>query len=402
MDESLSPLPSPAWGRNTKLIAGLALALVVGALLVKFQFILSPLLTALLLAYLLYPPAELLHRHLRLSWSLAVGVVYLLFVALALSLLAWGSVALVQQGQGALASLQQALTNLPQVIEDFTSAPYTLGGRVIDLSHYDWGWLTQQATDAAKPLISQTGALLASLASGAANFFGWAIFVIFVSYFIAAESGGLRSDMVKMNIPGYEYDLARLTRALSRIWNSFLRGQMTLFVLTIAIYAALLEALGVQYAITLALISGLARFLPYIGPAINWVVLILIAVFQESHPFGLSPFYYALLVLSIVVIVDMVIDYMVTPSIYADTLSVHPAALLVAAIVAASLFGLLGVVVSAPILASAALLWKYITRKILDIDPWLNQEETPSAPAKFSETLRALFVKLAANLPKKK
>ncbi|GAB4549490.1 MAG: hypothetical protein Fur002_26620 [Anaerolineales bacterium] len=402
MSESFPSTPSPAWGRNTKLIAGLTLAAMTGALLIKFQFILSPLFLSLLLAYLLYPSAEFFYRRLRFSWHLATGVTYLLFVALALTLLTWGGVAVVQQGQSALASLQNALNSLSQWTQDVSAQPYTLGGFVIDLSPYDGTWLSQKASESAQTLITEAGALLGSLASGAANFFGWAVFVVFVSYFIAAESGGLRSDMVKLNLPGYEYDIARLTREISRIWNSFLRGQITLFFLTIVIYAVLLEALGVQYAITLAVISGLARFLPYVGPVINWGILILIALFQESQIFGLSPLYYALLVLLIVIMVDMVIDYMITPSIYADTLSVHPAALLVAAIIAASLFGLLGVVVSAPVFASATLFWKYITRKILDIDPWLNQPEPPSAPVKFSETLRALFVKLAASLPKKK
>jgi hypothetical protein len=59
---------------------------------------------------------------------------------------------------------------------------------------------------------------------------------------------------------------------------------------------------------------------------------------------------------------------------------VHPAAVLVAAIVAANLFGILGVVVAAPILATATLLWKYIMRKMLDVNPWPEEEQRRPPP----------------------
>jgi hypothetical protein len=53
---------------------------------------------------------------------------------------------------------------------------------------------------------------------------------------------------------------------------------------------------------------------------------------------------------------------------------------LVAAIVAANLLGLLGVVVAAPILATAALLWRYTMRKMLDVDPWPEGDAQPPSP----------------------
>jgi hypothetical protein len=53
---------------------------------------------------------------------------------------------------------------------------------------------------------------------------------------------------------------------------------------------------------------------------------------------------------------------------------------LVAAIVAANLFGILGVVVAAPILATVMLLWKYTMRKMLDLDPWPDEEVHHAPP----------------------
>lgn len=393
--------PSPPWSANAKLIVGLTMVVVVGALLVKFQFILSPLFISLLLAYLLHPLAEFFYKRLPAAgWGCSVGIVYLLLVALLLGLLAWGGFSLVQQGQSVLQILRQGLERLPALVADYSNRKYDLIFTQIDFSAIDLTWLSEQALAMVNPLINNAGTLLASVAGGAANFFGWTLFVLFVSYFIVAESGGARAKMLEVNIPGYAADAARLMRELSRIWNAFLRGQIILFFLTIVIYIVALELLGVNYAITLAFLAGLARFLPYVGPAINWVVLILIAYFQANHPFGLSPFWYVALVFAVAMLLDMAIDYIVTPRIYSDTLQVHPAAVLVAAIVAATLFGVLGVVVAAPILASALLLWQYVMAKMLDRDPWQNVPP-PSQTVPLSKSLRASFDRLKLKFKKR-
>lgn len=397
MIEQTQTPPSPTWSSNAKLVIALTLVVVMGALFVKFQFILSPLLTSLLLAYLLHPLAGFLHKKIRLSWNLSVALIYLLFVVILLSLLAWGGVSLVQQGQSVITVVQEGLTTLPKLIQEYSGKVYELGPFAIDFRTVDLDAISRQALDMVQPLLSQTGTLLGSLAGSAANFFGWTIFVIFVSYFVVAESGGLRSQIINVEIPGYSYDIMRLMHEFSRIWNAFLRGQIIIFFMTIAVYAVVLEVLGVRYAITLAFIAGLARFLPYIGPAINWVILILITYFQEYHLFGLSPFYYTLLVFGVTVSIDMIIDYMITPRIYSDTLQIHPAAVLVAAIVAATLFGVLGVVISAPILASALLMWQYTMRKMLDMDPWSEMEQHHTPPP-LLDSIRRFFSKLKLNL----
>ena len=53
-----------------------------------------------------------------------------------------------------------------------------------------------------------------------------------------------------------------------------------------------------------------------------------------------------------------------------DTLGLHPAAVLVAALVALRLIGFVGLVLAAPVLASLVLVSRYFIRKLLDQDTW--------------------------------
>lgn len=391
---------SPTWGTNMKLVVALTIIVIVGALLVKFQFIITPLLIALVLAYLLHPVASFLQRKARFSWNASAAVIFLVIILLLLGLLTLGGVGLVQQVQSLVTIVQNAITTLPQLIEKISGQIYNFGPFKIDLRGLELKNLSSQLLGLVQPLLNSTGTLVSSLAGGAANFLGWALFVILVSYFVLAESGGLRSGMFAIDIPGYTQDIERLTRELGRIWNAFLRGQFIIFFLAIAVYSVVLSVLGVRYAISLAFLAGLARFVPYVGPAINWTILVLVSYFQVFKLFGLSPFYYMLLVLITALIIDQIFDNIISPRILSAALKVHPAAVLVAAIVAANLFGILGVVVAAPTLATAALLWKYIMRKLLDVDPWPEAEITEPPPppaARLLVSIRRFFRTLSLN-----
>jgi len=193
--------------------------------------------------------------------------------------------------------------------------------------------------------------------------------------------------MLKFDIPGYTEDLKKLGGELSRIWNAFLRGQIIIFFMALVIYSILLPALSVRYANCIAFMAWLAKFLPYVGPAITWVVMALVTYFQPFTPFGLEPLPYMLIVVITTSIIDWFMDNFIVPRIMARTLKVHPAAVLVAALIAANLLGLLGVIIAAPFLATCLLLGRYIMRKMLDLDPW-PKTEPESPPPGIGEIIR--------------
>ena len=388
--EQTSKPTSPGWGTNTKLVVALTITVIIGALLVKFQFIITPLVMAFLLSYLFHPVADFLQRKLRFSWNASVGVIFLIVIILLLGLLTLGGVGLVQQVQSLVIIVQDALLTLPQLIDDISGRVIQFGPFTLDFSALDLNDLSQQVLGMVQPLLSRTGTLLGTVAGSAANFLGWTLFVILVSYFTLIESRGLRDRIITVEIPGYNQDLARLNRDLGRIWNAFLRGQIIIFFMAVIVYSIVLSVLGVHYAISLAFVAGLARFVPYVGPAVNWALLVIVAYFQEYSLFGLPDLTYTIIVLVIALVIDQIFDNIINPRIMSNALKVHPAAVLVAAIIAANLFGILGVVVAAPILATAALLWNYIMRKMLDLDPFPEKEVTQPPPPPGSRIMVAI------------
>ncbi|MEW5939173.1 MAG: AI-2E family transporter, partial [Chloroflexota bacterium] len=368
--EAIPPLKpaSPRWGATTKLVVALTFVAVVAALMIQFHTIVGPLLMAFIFSYLLHPVAGLISRALRVSWRAAVGTLFLLIIFLLLGLLTVGGVGLVNQIQGLIQALQINLDRLPTIIEDVAGWASRFG---VDLSNINLSDVSDQLLSMGQGILSQMGSLLGTLAGSVASFLGWTLFVLLVSFFVLVESGGLREGILKVDLPGYSDDLRRLGRELARIWNAFLRGQIIIFAATVAIYFVFLSVFGVRYAIGLALGAGFARFVPYVGPAVNWTALALVTFFQAGRPFFADdPLYYTLVIFLIALFIDQIFDNIVSPRVMADALRVHPAAVLVAAIISASLLGVLGVVIAAPMLATLQLFGQYTFRKMLDLDPW--------------------------------
>jgi predicted PurR-regulated permease PerM len=368
------PVSSPRWGSMTKLVIALTFVAILAWVFTRFQAIIAPLLMAFILSYLFYPITSFLNRRVHLSWRASVGLIYLLFVVLLLSLLTVGGLGLIQQIESLIRLVENSLAELPGLISNLVDWITLHSPFPVDLNTLDINSVADQLLSVVQPLLGQTGQLLGTVAGGAAQGFGWGAFVLLVSFFVLSESGGLRADIFRFNLPGYNEDFARLGRELGRIWNAFLRGQIILFLLSVLVYSILLSGLGLRYALGLALLAGLARFLPYVGPAINWIVLVLVAYFQVFKLFGLSPLVYTLLVVALAAFVDLIFDNLLSPRIMADALKVHPAGVLVMAIVAANLLGILGVIIAAPFLATLQLVSRYVFRKMFDQDPWPDPE----------------------------
>jgi predicted PurR-regulated permease PerM len=178
------------------------------------------------------------------------------------------------------------LSSFPQAIDDLSFA--------FDLSPLGLASLWTQLLNVIQPILTQLGGLIGSLASGVGNSFIWLVFTLLISYFILAESNAAQASLIKLQVPKYQEDLTRLGQQLGHIWNAFLRGQLLIFFITVVYYSILLSILGVRYFFLLALLAGLASFVPYVGPFIAWTTYGLVASFKPII-LACRPFPFALL-----------------------------------------------------------------------------------------------------------
>lgn len=361
---------SPPWGGLTKAFVALALLTVVAGLLVRFHSIVPLLIVSGVLAYLILPLVRYLTAKTPLSWPWVTNLLFLLMILIFLGASTATGFAIVSQLQSLFATVQDFLFELPGDLAALAETPISIGPWTLDLSSTDLSLLAEQALAAVQPLLGQMSSLLSSLATGAIESVGSIFFVFVVGYFVVFDANPARGRLSNLTISGFEGDIQRILKALTVIWHRFLRGQMVMVFLAGLTMWIAMSILGVRFALGLGVLASIAKFVPIFGPLVAGGIAALVALFQPTNWLGMSPLMHALIVIVVQIVVDQSLDYLVQPRVMGTSLNLHPVVLLVGAIVAASLAGIIGLLLSAPAMATLMLVSRYIYRKMADLSPW--------------------------------
>jgi predicted PurR-regulated permease PerM len=373
---------SPKWSASTKIIVTLLFFAGVLALIIRFSNLLNTLVTAFIIAVLYHPVAEWICKKTRLPWAWSVSVIYFLTVIAVFGLLTVGGLAIINQVGGLIKFLQETLYELPKFFNQLTATNIVLGPFNFNFSYINWSQVGNQLLTTIEPILNKIGTFFGDIATGTVGIVGSFFFSLLISFLVITETEGVRGKMFKLEIPGYEGDFKKLGERINPIWNKFVRGQAVIFIGRFTLYLILLSILRLRFAVGMALLATLGAFIPYVGVAIVWIINFFIAFYQGSTIFGLAAFPYALIVMGIGWVSDLIYDTMVSTKIMANVLKLHPAAVLVAILVGLNLFGFLGMLLAPPVLSSLIVLIEYSEKKLLDKDPWEVEEvkEIPKPP----------------------
>ena len=374
-------VPSPHWNSTVKLIFGLTIVTVTLGLLFYLRAFIGPLLLAFVATYLLHPVASWLDRITHLSWRVNVALLYLVLLLILIGLSTWLGVAVVNQVDSLYEIIVNFIYRLPELANQLSSQKYVFGPFEFELGNtFDLNFMVNQLLQTLQPILGRTTSIVGGLAARAVTTIALTLFILLISYFLLAESGRVPNTLDHIHIPGYEADVQRITEELGRIWNAFFRGQLLIMLLVTIVYAIVMSVLGVRFAFGIAVFAGIARFVPYLGSIFIGAVTILATFFQPVNHFGLQPLHFTILVIVIIFILDQILDSFVVPMIMGQTLRMHPAAILVGAIIATSLIGIIGIFLAAPVMASLKLFGTYAFAKMFDLDPWPELEASIEPP----------------------
>ena len=362
--------PSPRWSTTTKALVALAGLVLLAALLVRFQTIVPLLIVAGILSYLSLPFVRALHHRARLSWAASTNIIFVYWLVMLVLASTAAGVAVVQQIQALIVTLQRLLEGVPAQLAALSAQPITVGPWTLSLTTSEIVPLVERALGSIEPLFSRASTLVATGAAHALESLARLIFVLAVSYFLTVDHDRIRSSWAGITIPRYEHDLARLRTALGGIWQAFLRGQLLIVLVMAVLMTVLMSVLGVRFALGLGALMGVAKFVPIVGPLSAGAAAALVALFQTNTPFGITPLAFALVVIACTTLLDQLVDYLLLPRILGSSLNLHPVIILVGAIVSATLAGVIGLLLSAPAMATLLLLARYAFRKLVDLSPW--------------------------------
>jgi predicted PurR-regulated permease PerM/GNAT superfamily N-acetyltransferase len=374
---------SPRWSTNTKFIVMLAILAIVGLSLIRLQFLIAPVILAVMTAYLLNPAVNALTKYLRLPRAVAALAVYAVLILLLVTLIGGAGLLLQQEFSGVLATFLTFVNSIPAWINTLSAKPVSVGPFTFDLSSADISVLQNALLPAARDSIGRITGWMTGAASGVASFLGWAVFVFTVSIYLILDMDALQKSILRMVPEDYKQDAGRLLAKLGPIWNAYLRGQLVLGLIIGSVVTVTMSFLGVRYALILGLIAALMDFIPILGWYLAVGTEILVAMFQPSNWLGLSPITFTIVVAIAALVLQQIKISFFIPRVMQTHLKVHPVVLIIGVLIGATLLGFTGLLLSAPIIATASLFGKYVRAKLFNLQPWedLETQRIPSIPA---------------------
>ena len=179
---------------------------------------------------------------------------------------------------------------------------------------------------------------------------GRILFALVLSYYLLCERKRLGGHLLLFVPPAWRSTVLFALLGCRNSAMGYLSGMLkTSAFVGAATYLGLL-ALGVPDALLLAVFMGIFEMLPYVGP-----VLAAIPILLSSLPMGLNQ---TLLTLALVVLVQQIEGNFISPYFTASGTSIHPLAALVSVFVLGSLMGIWGILLAVPLVAALrSMLW---------------------------------------------
>ena len=366
---SPEPTNTSRWTETTKLVVSLALVAILLLLLAEFRSYFGLLLASFAFAILLRPIVKRLNQRLKISWGLSTVIVYIVVAVVIIGFITWGGITLFAQLQNLITLLSEWLNNFIQNLSQWSNQEITLGPLSFTVPELTTKYLGDLLISRVQPILEGAGSLIALAVSGGANLIFRMLMMYLIAFFITSESGHSRKES-SLTFKNYERDIQHMTVELSRIWSAFWRGEFLVVLIAFVVYVIFLSIVQMPFSLGIAIIVALGRFIPYLGAWIGWITMGIVSLIIRPTPFGLLPWAYTVLIIAFALVIDNILDNIIRPKVMGDTLSVHPAAVLITALVGVQLFGLLGIMLAAPVFASGKLLFHYIFSKLTDQDPW--------------------------------
>lgn len=309
--------------------------LLIFVILYFFHGILTPILFAVALSYLLERPVNILNRW-GLPRTVAVSILLLVFLTLLLAI----SVVLLpliwQQGISLLTNLPEMLTKLNRYLAALPERyPELLNAGFFDAVIES---IKSRLNVVGNSLLQLSLSSLFGLVSLSVNI----VLISLMMFFILKDKTIVLAFCHKL-LPKNRRIIDKVATEMDKQISNYLNGKfLEIVLMTIATYLPF-WFFGLNYGLLIAVIVGLSVVIPYIGIILATIPVVLISLFQ----WGFSPDTgYVLLIYAVIQMLD---SNIVVPLLFSEKLNLHPLMIVIAVIIFGGLWGFWGIFFAIPL-----------------------------------------------------
>ncbi|WP_019200507.1 AI-2E family transporter [Tsukamurella sp. 1534] len=329
-----------AW--SIRVVAVAAMLFVFAWLIAEFWTVLLPILMALLLCTVLWPPVRWLRDR---GFPPALATISVLVFALAVLGGIIGAIA-PSVGNQSQQIADSAVAGVRQIQVWVQGPPLNLQDEQISRFVNS---ITQKLQSSAESIA--TGVFTGVSAAGSAVV---AVVMVGMLTFFFLKDGDKFLPWMRRHSGTPVAD--HLVELLSRIWatlGGFIRTQALVSLIDAVFIGIGLVILDVPLAAALAVITFLGGFIPIVGAFVAGALAVVVALVTNG-------FTTALLVLLIVIAVQQLEGNVLSPMLQSKSMNLHPVVVLLAVAFGGTQFGIIGAFLAVPVAAALAVLFRYL------------------------------------------
>jgi predicted PurR-regulated permease PerM len=173
--------------------------------------------------------------------------------------------------------------------------------------------------------------------------------VLFISFFLLKDESLIGKSVLVFATEGDEYKFKRILIKIKELLSRYFIGLLLQISILALFYSVLLLYLDVRDAIAVALICAFLNIVPYLGPIIGYVLMILVLVSNNlgaDFSTGLLPL---LLITTSGYSAAQIFDNFISqPVIFGHSVRSHPLEIFIVILSAGFVFGVLGMIIAVP------------------------------------------------------
>lgn len=167
------------------------------------------------------------------------------------------------------------------------------------------------------------------------------IVILVMSYYMVVQEQEARNAFKNFVPDEYQELISAVLKRVQEKISAWLVGQIALCLIIGALYFIGLSIIGVPAALVLALWGGFTEFIPYLGPILGAIPAIVIG-------FSISPFV-GVLTLIVLIVIQQAEGHIIVPKVMQKAVGLNPLVSIVALLVGAKLFSLVGALLAIPV-----------------------------------------------------
>jgi|HigsolmetaAR206D_1030411.scaffolds.fasta_scaffold08367_3 Predicted permease len=347
-------------------------------LLHEVEHVLGPFIAAIITAYLFNPLIGFVSRRTNTNRIIWIVVLYVLAGALIYGVTTFMWPRITAQYYGLINQIPTIVTTIQNLFGENQELHF--GGVVFDLTP-----IAEEIANFAKNIGGQLPTAVPSLVFSAVETVVYLLVYLIITFYLLLQAEQLMQWLYGLIPAPYRAEIRGLVREVDHVLSAYIRGQLVLIVVMSVLMYIPLSILGIRYALLIAILSGILEIIPFIGPWSAAGIAIFAALIQGHEPFGLSGIVLAGVIGLIYLVMRLMEDNFIIPTLVGHFVKLHPAIIIFAILAGAALGGAFGLFVAIPVAAVIRILLVYIYNKLIDSDMPITPHNDNPPGAKVSE-----------------